>query len=313
MLDDALESRPCALVTGGTAGIGEAIATGLAERGMSVLIVGRDPERGARAVRAMRSAAGHDRVVFLPADLSRMADVERLAAQVSRDRPRLDRLVLCAGVVLGRQTFTPEGVETNFAVNVLGRAVLARRLMGPLAAAGRPGRAARVLVVSGAASGGRVHYEAVSLGRRFNTLAMVSQFCAGNDLLTLELARRFEAAGAPSRVTVTALKVGAVRTGIRSGFPWWMKLLVPLLIDPFVARTPQDIARSAMRLLLEPEFETANGRLFRDILRFRPARPTRHLADPAEGRAFWTFCEDLAARVAAAGAPVGAHGARISA
>jgi len=66
-LDDEI-----ALVTGGTDGIGKAIASALAARGAEVLIVGRDPEKGARAERELRATAGHQRVRFLQADLGLM-------------------------------------------------------------------------------------------------------------------------------------------------------------------------------------------------------------------------------------------------
>jgi len=37
--------------------------------------------------------------------------------------------VLCAGIVRGRFTLTPEGVETNFSIGYLSRFVLVERLL----------------------------------------------------------------------------------------------------------------------------------------------------------------------------------------
>jgi NAD(P)-dependent dehydrogenase (short-subunit alcohol dehydrogenase family) len=48
-----------ALVTGGTSGVGKAIARGLAQRGANVIIVGRDSEKGIRAERETRTASGN--------------------------------------------------------------------------------------------------------------------------------------------------------------------------------------------------------------------------------------------------------------
>jgi NAD(P)-dependent dehydrogenase (short-subunit alcohol dehydrogenase family) len=66
-----------ALVTGSTSGIGKATATALAELGASVIVTGRDAERGARVVKEIEADGGSAR--FVPADLSDPEQVTRLA------------------------------------------------------------------------------------------------------------------------------------------------------------------------------------------------------------------------------------------
>src|SRR5262245_31559188 len=143
-------SEETALVTGGTDGIGKAIARGLAAMGVEVLIVGSDPDKGAWAEHELRVAAGHDRVYFLQADLSLMRETDRLADEVIARLSKLKTLVLCAGVLRGRRIETPEGVESNFAINYLSRFALTGRLLPLLQAAGAPGAAARIVVIGGA-------------------------------------------------------------------------------------------------------------------------------------------------------------------
>ncbi len=75
-----------AVVTGGSSGIGFAIARALLAAGDEVVIVGRDEDRLARAA----SELGVTTVV---ADVSRLADVARVASAVDR----VDTLVNCAG------------------------------------------------------------------------------------------------------------------------------------------------------------------------------------------------------------------------
>src|SRR5262249_15116869 len=122
--------------------------------------------------------------------------------------PALHDLVHSAGVVTGRRVITEEGLESNFAVNFLSRFVLTTRLLPNLRAAGRPGRAARVVMVSGAARNGRVHFDDVSLKGKFTTAGAVRQFCAANDLFTTELARRLAGPDTRPRITITCLKLG---------------------------------------------------------------------------------------------------------
>ena len=293
---------PIALVTGGTDGIGKAIALGLARAGVSVLLVGSNRQKGEAAADRLRKGARNARVQFIQADLSLMRDVETLATRIAAEGPQLRYLVLCAGMVRGRYGLTSEGLEANFALNYLGRFVLTQRLLPSLEAGGEADAAARILVINGAAENGKIHYEDVNLAARFNMLRAVAQFCGANDAFVVEQARRLVEAGLGPRVTIATLKVGAVRTKIREQFPLWMKLLVPVLIDPFLAVEPEAIAASALRLLLDREFEGTTGALFLHIKRFKPASPAKRSHDAAQGARLWELSQRLAAQAQASGA-----------
>jgi NAD(P)-dependent dehydrogenase (short-subunit alcohol dehydrogenase family) len=224
-------------------GIGKEIARGLAEQGASVLVVGRDVDKGARAQRDLRESTGNQTVEFIPADLSLVREADRLCGEVAGRRPALDYLVHSAGIVRGRHVVTSEGIESNFAVNYLSRFAVTTGLLPLLEAAGQPGNAARIVIIGGAAQNGRIYFDDVNLTPNFATLRAVAQFCQANDVFTVELARRLAATG-DSKVNITSLKVGVVSTNIRREFPWWMRLLVPVL-DPFLSQTPQEAAASA--------------------------------------------------------------------
>jgi len=68
------------LVTGSTAGIGRQTAMLFARRGATVIITGRDTERGAQTVAAIEAEGGH--AEFIAADLHDIESVRRLAEQV---------------------------------------------------------------------------------------------------------------------------------------------------------------------------------------------------------------------------------------
>ena len=80
-----------ALVTGATSGIGRATAIALAGLGASVIVHGRDAERGEQVVKDIEAAGGQAR--FLAADLTDPAEITHLAAQSSE----VDILVNNAG------------------------------------------------------------------------------------------------------------------------------------------------------------------------------------------------------------------------
>jgi len=110
-----------ALVTGGSRGIGRAIAQTLAASGSRVAITGRDERRLAETARALDLLPIH-------ADVSTEADVERTYREVLEEFGDLDILVNNAGfgvfkslVDLGREEF-----EAVFATNVTGAMLMGR-------------------------------------------------------------------------------------------------------------------------------------------------------------------------------------------
>ena len=104
------------LITGGTSGIGLAAAKSFTEEGAGVIVIGRDKERGAEAVRNVK-------VVFERGDISDAEDCQRLVARSLELHGRLDVLVNCAGVIFRGRTVeqtTEEEWDTTFEVNVKG-------------------------------------------------------------------------------------------------------------------------------------------------------------------------------------------------
>jgi NAD(P)-dependent dehydrogenase (short-subunit alcohol dehydrogenase family) len=87
----SVKNTTTALVTGATSGIGKAVAQRLAADGMSVIVVGRNPARGAETVDEITASGGIAR--FIQADLEDPDAIERLAT----DAGEIDVLVNNAG------------------------------------------------------------------------------------------------------------------------------------------------------------------------------------------------------------------------
>ncbi len=103
-----------ALVTGATAGLGRAVAKRLAEGGFTVIVVGRNAERGADTVKEITETGGHAR--FIAANLDNPDDIQRLAIEVGD----IDVLVNNAGhSVFGpTEELKVEQFDSLFASNV---------------------------------------------------------------------------------------------------------------------------------------------------------------------------------------------------
>ena len=90
-------SAKTALVTGGSRGIGLAVATALARQGWSVMITARNVDTLTEAERSLLEA-GSPHVATLACDLADHAAAQRIMARYSQDFTSMDALVLNAGV-----------------------------------------------------------------------------------------------------------------------------------------------------------------------------------------------------------------------
>lgn len=107
------------LVTGGTSGVGQAIATGLAGLGAKVVIISRTAESGQQAVSRLAQATGNDRAEFLVADLALQSSIRSVSAEFKRRYEGLHGLVNAAGALFFDQQLTAEGIDKSLAVNYL--------------------------------------------------------------------------------------------------------------------------------------------------------------------------------------------------
>ncbi len=108
------------LVTGGTKGIGKAIARVFLQAGARVAIAGRDPESGADAVADLSSAGGE--VAYIAADVGDAGSVERMVASAVERFGGLDVLCANAGVFpkADVREMTERDIDEIFAINVKG-------------------------------------------------------------------------------------------------------------------------------------------------------------------------------------------------
>jgi glucose 1-dehydrogenase len=140
-----------AVVTGGSSGIGRAIALRFAEEGAHVVVgdVVREPREGGETTEALLGGRG----VHVDADVSRSADVDRLVSTAVERYGRLDVMVCNAGIA-GRHSkplleTTEEDWDAIMAVNLRGVFLCCKRAVGEMVGQEPIGEArGRVIVIS---------------------------------------------------------------------------------------------------------------------------------------------------------------------
>ena len=242
------------LITGGTSGIGKATANALAAMGARVVVIGRDEERGERAVEEIRRDTGSE-VSLMLADLAVQADIRRLAEEFRERHDRLDVLVNNAGLVQSKRIETPDGIETQLAINHLAPFLLTNLLLDLLKASA-PSRI--VTVSSDAHRWAKLDLDDLQSRKRYRGMQVYGTTKLANILFTRELAERLEGTG----VTANVMHPGGVNTNFGNNQRGPMSLLFRAF-KPFM-RTPEQGADTLIYLAWSPEVEGMTGKYVAD-------------------------------------------------
>jgi NAD(P)-dependent dehydrogenase (short-subunit alcohol dehydrogenase family) len=276
-----MRGRVC-LITGATSGIGLVTARELARKGATVVMVARDAQRAEDHVQRIRHETGNPQVNFLVADLSSLASVRRLAADVQASYPALHVLVNNAGALFVRRANTIDGYEMTFALDHLSPFLLTNLLLSTLTASA-PARV--VTVSSGAHQDAQIDFDDLMYERRrYRPLGAYGQAKLANIMFTYELARRLEGTG----VTANALHPGFVASNFaRNNGPLYgvgMMLLSPLAISP------ERGAETSIYLASSPDVASVTGKYF---AKSRPIASNAASFDQAAQRRLWEVSEQL--------------------
>jgi len=195
------------MVTGGSSGIGQYIAAGLAAQGAHVAIVCRDSARGVDAVNRIVRDTGNGRVELLLADLSSQQQLKNVAHEYRQRFPALHVLVNNAGVIVNDRVLTEDGIEMTFAVNYLASFMLTNLLMDML----RASAPARIVNLTSAMHRTvRLDFNNLQGERRYSRDLSYAQSKLADAVFTRELACRLEGSG----VSVNCVCPGAVSSRI---------------------------------------------------------------------------------------------------
>lgn len=270
------------VITGATSGIGEVAALRLAAMGARIVLVARSPSRGEATLAELEKLApgrGHKAHY---ADLSRIADMKKVATEIAASEPRIDVLINNAGALFTSRRLTADGLEYTFATNHMAyfvmTAILRERLIGSA-----PARI--VNTASDAHQAGRLDLDDLQSEKNFLGFRAYGTSKLCNILFTRELARRLKGTG----VTANCLHPGFVasRFGDESG-----GALAPLIrVAKLFAISPENGAETIVTLASSPQVAQTSGGYF---VKSKQATPSTAARNDRLAQALWEKTEALA-------------------
>jgi NAD(P)-dependent dehydrogenase (short-subunit alcohol dehydrogenase family) len=166
--------------------------------GATVIVHGRNRERGAEVVEEIKSNGGN--AVFYRADLGSLEETKALVDTIEQNHESLSLLVNNAGLWMeagnSERRTSADGHELVFAVNYLAPYVLSYELL-PMLEKGAPSRIVNVSSIAQSA----VNFDDIMLERGFNPSTAYSQSKLALIMLTLDLAAKLPA----DEITANAL------------------------------------------------------------------------------------------------------------
>lgn len=262
------------VITGSTSGIGKVAALELAAKGARIVAVARDKARGEETLAELDKRAPGLAHKIHYADLSLLADMKRVAAEIAASEPRIDVLINNAGAMFAKRQVTSDGFERTFALDHLSYFVVTAGLRQRLLASGP----ARIINTSSDAhKGGHLDIDDLQT-EKYTSIKAYARAKLANILFTRELARRLKGTG----LTANSLHPGVVAT--RFGHESGGVVSSLLKFVQFFAISPEKGAETIVYLASSPEVAGVSGEYF---YKCKPAVPTRAAQDDRLAAALW--------------------------
>jgi NAD(P)-dependent dehydrogenase (short-subunit alcohol dehydrogenase family) len=250
--------------------------------GARIVLVARDKARGDATLARLRDCVPGVAHSIHFADLLRLAEMKRVAAQIADHESRINVLINNAGALFATRRLTEDELECTFALNHMAYFVVTEGLRERLSASG-PARI--VNTASAAHQGATLDFDDLQSAKSFGAMKSYGRSKLCNILFTRELARRLRGTG----VTANCVHPGfvATRFGDQSGA--LMSRVVWLA--KFFAISPAKGAQTIVYLASSPDIAKMTGQYFYESV---PGIPSPAARDDRSASLLWQHSAALA-------------------
>ena len=267
------------IITGATDGIGLAAAKSIASKGYKIGLVGRNPDKGKKAIDEIIAHSGNKNLDFFECDLSLVKNVKTLADQIKQQYSNIDVLLNNAGGANKTKNITSEGLEKTFSTNQMNYFVLSTELLNIISESD-DGRI--VNVASNAHIGAEVDYANINCEKSFSAW---TSYCVSK---LMNIMFTYQLASMQDKVSVNVLHPGFVDTNIAGNEGNLIKYIVKFGAKMF-ARTVDNGADSSIYLSTSDEVKGVSGKYF---FKCRDIRSSRASYVEEDWKKVWDLCSE---------------------
>jgi NAD(P)-dependent dehydrogenase (short-subunit alcohol dehydrogenase family) len=276
-----IDGKIC-VITGTTSGIGYEAVKMFAQGGGHIVMICRNPEKGAAVQKELITDYGVSVDLFV-ADFQRLAEVERVAREIRQKYPKIDVLINNAGVFNRRRKMTPDGNEMTFGVIHLASFLLTKLLVENL----KNGAPSRIIFINSEAHRfGGLNIKDITWRKRiYFGLQAYGAANIAKIHTSMVLAEQLKDSG----VTVNVMHPGAVRTNIGMNNGLFYRLYSKYILRWFL-KDPAKSAEAIYYLAADPGLEKVTGKYFNQTIEEKPAW---YSVKPKMQQPVWDLSEEL--------------------
>jgi NAD(P)-dependent dehydrogenase (short-subunit alcohol dehydrogenase family) len=270
------------IITGATSGIGQSIAAGLAAQQQTVVMLGRNPEKGAALIKQLEADTGNSNLHYFNVDLCSQKQIRSIGNKIQKKFPTIDVLINNAAQWNSKYELTEDGIEKQFAVNHLAYFLLTHLLYPSI----RNSPNARIINIgSDSHQYGKINFQNLNLQNEYHGLKAYGQSKLANLLFSFHLHRIKR----EKEVSVYCVQPGLVKTDIGMkhtsllhSLAWKLRRLTGI--------TTEKAASNIIYLATSNEVADHSGRYW-DNRRPKPSSPLSQSREDAEK--LWKLSEAL--------------------
>lgn len=210
--------RKTIVITGGTGGIGHAVAIAFAKQGNDIIFQGRDAEIGNRIATELSKMNGST-AKFIAADVSTIDGIKTFAAEVKKLTDKIELFIHSAGTFNPERRETKDGLYESFTVNYLCKFMLDHLLLEEL----KHGEGRIIIVGVQLMKNAAINFDDLQMKANYSFMKSRSQNMLAVHMHAQEFSKRYNS------IPINIIQPGFVKTGIYRNLKGTMKFFMRVL------------------------------------------------------------------------------------
>lgn len=235
------QSQRVAIITGANSGLGFHTTTGLASKGLKVIMACRDLDKATKAKKKILEQVPEAQLEIIQLDLASFKSVYAFAKAFQGKYHRLDLLINNAGVMVPPYHKTEDGNELQWQVNYLSHFLLTGLLIDLL----RQTEGSRIISLSSKAhENARINFKDLNSEENYSKWKAYGQSKLACILFAKELDHRLR--NKDGNVISVAAHPGISNTQLFQYVPGWFQKTIGKLLTPLISHPPEKAVQAIL-------------------------------------------------------------------